>query len=328
MLGTRKDIETIGVMTSGGDAPGMNPCIRAVVRTALAHGIKVIGIEEGYSGLIHGAFQPLGARDVGGILQRGGTILQTARSSEFREPRGQREAIRQMNNEGIDALVVLGGDGSLNGAMKLAEQGVRVIGVPASIDNDIYGTDMCIGVDTALNTIVDAIDKLRDTASSHSRAFLVETMGRMSGYLAVQAGIITGAEMVLIPEVATPVEEVAHTVEAAYTRGKRHAIIVVAEGFKPSALELGKMIDAMDIGFTTRVTVLGHVQRGGKPSAYDRFLASRLGVKAVEFLLAGMTNVMTGLNGREIEPVPLSVVTSKQRQVSSENIQMARILAQ
>lgn len=328
MLGTRKEIETIGVMTSGGDAPGMNPCIRAVVRTALAHGIKVIGIEEGYNGLIHGAFQPLGARDVGGILQRGGTILQTARSSEFREPRGQREAIRQMNNEGIDALVVLGGDGSLNGAMKLAEQGVRVIGIPASIDNDIYGTDMCIGVDTALNTIVDAIDKLRDTASSHSRAFLVETMGRMSGYLAVQAGIITGAEMVLIPEVATPVEEVARTVEAAYTRGKRHAIIVVAEGFKPSTLELGKMIDAMDIGFTTRVTVLGHVQRGGKPTAYDRFLASRFGVKAVEFLLAGMSNVMTGLNGREIEPVPLSVVTSKQRQVSSEYIQMARVLAQ
>lgn len=328
MLGTRKEIETIGVMTSGGDAPGMNPCIRAVVRTALARGVKVIGIEDGYNGLIHGTFRPLGARDVGGILQRGGTILQTARSSEFREPRGQREAIRQMNNEGIDALVVLGGDGSLNGAQKLAEQGVRVIGVPASIDNDIYGTDMCIGVDTALNTIVDAIDKLRDTASSHSRAFLVETMGRMSGYLAVQAGIISGAEMVLIPEEATPVEEVAHTVEEAYRRGKRHAIIVVAEGFKPSTLELGKMIDDLDIGFTTRVTVLGHVQRGGRPSAYDRFIASRFGVKAVDFLLSGQTNVMTGLNGREIEPVPLSVVTSKQRLVSAEYIQMARILAQ
>jgi 6-phosphofructokinase 1 len=322
-----KTIRTIGVMTSGGDAPGMNPFIRAVVRTGLANGLRVIGVEGGYHGLINGTFREMGARDVGGILQRGGTILQTARSMEFKEPKGQREAVRQMSNYGIDALVIAGGDGSLNGAIKLCEQGVPVVGVPASIDNDIYGTDMCIGVDTALNTIVDCIDKIRDTASSHARAFLVETMGRMSGYLAIQAGIVSGAEMVLIPEDQTTVEEVAKAIEDSYRRGKTHAIIVVAEGFKPSTTEMGKMIDAMDIGFTTRVTVLGHIQRGGKPSAFDRSLATRFGMKAVEFLMSNQTNVMTGLNGRDIEPVSLKLVTSRVKTLSEEVIQMAKILA-
>jgi 6-phosphofructokinase 1 len=186
---------------------------------------------------------------------------------------------------------------------------------------------MCIGVDTALNTIVDCIDKIRDTASSHSRAFLVETMGRMSGYLAVQAGIVTGAEMVLIPEEQTPVEEVAKAIDEAYLRGKTHAIIVVAEGFKPSTTELGKMIDDMDIGFTTRVTILGHIQRGGKPSAFDRSLSTRFGVKAVEFLVSGQTNVMTGLNGRDMEAVPLKNVISRVKTLSPEIIQMAKMLA-
>jgi len=320
-------IKSIAVLTSGGDAPGMNPCIRAVVRAGLAHDIKVFGVEGGYQGLIRGTFRPLGARDVGGILQRGGTILQTARSTEFRERNGQREAIRQLNNAEIDALVVLGGDGSLHGAMKLAEQGVAVVGVPASIDNDIFGTDMCIGVDTALNTIVDGIDKLRDTASSHSRAFLVETMGRNSGYLATLAGIVTGAEMVLVPEVATPVADIAHTIEEAYLRGKTHAIIVVAEGFKPNTTELGRQIDEMDLGFTTRVTILGHIQRGGKPSAFDRQLATRFGIKAVEFLTRGQTNVMTGLNGREIIPIPIETVISQPKQVSMEYLEMARMMA-
>jgi 6-phosphofructokinase 1 len=326
MCATRK-INTIGIMTSGGDAPGMNPCIRAVVRSALANDINVIGVEGGFEGLIHGAFHRLGARDVGGILQRGGTILQTARSEEFRTPKGQREAIRQMNNAGMDAVVIIGGDGSLSGGMKLAEQGFNVVGVPGSIDNDIYGTDMCIGVDTALNTIVDCIDKIRDTASSHSRAFLVETMGRMSGYLAVQAGIICGAEMSLVPEVATPVEEVAAQVDDAYRRGKSHCIIVVAEGFKPSTSDLAKQIDAMDLGFTTRVTILGHIQRGGKPSAFDRLLASRFGVRAVDFLMQGKSNVMTGLNGQKIEAIPLLEVTTKTRQISQEYVEMGRMLA-
>jgi 6-phosphofructokinase 1 len=320
-------IKTIGIMTSGGDAPGMNPCIRAVVRTGLANELTVLGIDGGYEGLIHGKFRPLGARDVGGIMQRGGTILQTARSTIFRTPQGQREAIREMNNAQLDALVVIGGDGSLNGALVLSEQGIPVVGIPGSIDNDIYGTDMCIGVDTALNTIVDAIDKLRDTASSHNRAFLVETMGRSSGYLALRAGIICGAELVLIPEINTPIEEVSTCVEEAYKRGKTHCIIVVAEGHTPPTAEIARTLESMDIGFSTRVTILGHVQRGGKPSAFDRMLATRFGVKAVEFLVTGQTGVMTALDGRDIVPIPLKTVVSMPPATPTEYYKMARILA-
>lgn len=323
----RSSIRTIGVMTSGGDAPGMNPGIRAVVRSALANGLRVMGIENGYEGMLHGSFRPLGPRDVGGILQRGGTILQTARSKEFRTPQGQRTAIRNLNNAEIDAVVILGGDGSLTGGLMLAQQGVTVVGVPASIDNDIYGTDMCIGVDTALNTIVDAIDKLRDTASSHNRAFLVEVMGRDNGYLATQAGIICGAEVVLVPEYETPFEEISATVDDAYKRGKSHAIIVVAEGYKLGINEVAAKLEEMELGFTTRVTVLGHIQRGGKPSAFDRSLATRFGYKAVEFLLQGQTGVMTALNGRDIEPIPLATVVSKKKALNTELFQMARTLA-
>jgi 6-phosphofructokinase 1 len=224
-------------------------------------------------------------------------------------------------------VVILGGDGSLTGAHMLTQQGVPVVGVPASIDNDIYGTDMCIGVDTALNTIVDAIDKLRDTASSHNRAFLVEVMGRDNGYLATQAGIICGAEMVLVPEYETPFEDITQAVDEAYKRGKSHAIIVVAEGSSMSATGVAAKLEELQLGFTTRVTVLGHIQRGGKPSAFDRFLATRFGVKAVEFLLSGQSGVMTGLNGRDIEPVPLATVISKKKPLSQEYINISRMLA-
>jgi 6-phosphofructokinase 1 len=323
-----KKISTLGVMTSGGDAPGMNPCIRAVVRTAVANNIRVLGVDGGFEGLIAGRYKPLGIRDVGGILQRGGTILQTARSDEFRTERGQLKAMREMNNAGMDALVVIGGDGSLSGASKLAERGISIMGIPASIDNDIYGSDMCIGVDTALNTIVDAIDKIRDTASSHNRAFLVETMGRMSGYLAVQAGIVTGAELILIPEVSTPIEDVLKVIENAYIKGKTHCIIVIAEGAVPHTTELAEAIDHMELGFNTRVTILGHVQRGGKPTAFDRMLASRFGAKAVEFLLAGESNVMVGLKGREIRCVPIQDVVTRQRILPMEYYEMARVLSQ
>jgi len=322
-----KKIEKIAVLTSGGDAPGMNPCIRAVVRSALAKGIQVAGIQGGYEGLIQGNFETMGARDVGGILQRGGTILQTARSKEFRERQGQMKAIRQLNNENIDGLVVIGGDGSINGAQKLVEQGVKVIAIPASIDNDIYGTDMCIGVDTALNTIVDAIDKLRDTASSHSRAFLVETMGRSSGYLAIHAGIVVGAEMVLIPEIPFTVDEIASIVDNAYLRGKNHAIIVAAEGAKPSVNELAAMIEERNLGFHVRVTILGHIQRGGRPTAFDRMLASRMGYKAVELMTLGQQGMMTGLVGSTIAPVPFLDVVTKNKSINMEYIEMARQLA-
>ena len=323
----KSKIKTIGFMTSGGDAPGMNPFIRSVVRACSAYGVKALGIEGGYEGLIHGKFREMGVRDVSGILQRGGTILQTARSQEFREASGQREAIRQINNAEMDALIVAGGDGSLNGAQKLVAKGIPVVGVPASIDNDIYGTDMCIGVDTALNTIVDAIDKIRDTASSHNRAFLVETMGRESGYLAVQAGIVTGAEMVLIPEHKTSPQEVANAIEESYRRGKSHAIIVVAEGYTPHTLELAAKLEAMDIGFSTRVSILGHIQRGGKPSAFDRMLSQRFGVAAVEFLLAGQSNVMAALVGSEIVPVPIEDVVTHRKVLSEKFIEMTHILA-
>ena len=323
----KSSIRTIGVMTSGGDAPGMNPGIRAVVRAGLAQGLRVIGIEDGYEGMLHGKFRDLGPRDVGGILQRGGTILRTARSMEMKTPQGQRQAIRNLNNGGIEALVILGGDGSLTGGTMLMQQGVPVVGIPASIDNDIYGTDMCIGVDTALNTIVDAIDKLRDTASSHNRAFIIETMGRACGYLAVRAGIITGAEMVLVPEVETPFEDVVAMVDDAYKRGKSHAIIVVAEGASMRAQELAQKLEDLDLGFDTRVTVLGHVQRGGKPTAFDRYLATRFGVKAVEFIVSGQFGVMTALDGRDIVPVPLQQVITKKQALSQEALNMARILA-
>jgi 6-phosphofructokinase 1 len=323
----KSSIRTIGVMTSGGDAPGMNPGIRAVVRAGLASGLRVYGIEDGYEGMLHGKFREMGARDVGGILQRGGTILRTARCLEMKTPEGQRKAIRELNNAGIDAVVILGGDGSLNGGYVLSQQGISVVGIPASIDNDMYGTDMCIGVDTCLNTIVDAIDKLRDTASSHNRAFLVETMGRACGYLALQAGIVCGAEMVLVPEYETPIEDVVRTVDDAYKRGKTHAIIVVAEGAALNANAVAAKLHEQNLGFDTRVTVLGHVQRGGKPSAFDRSLATRFGYKAIEFLVNGQVGVMTGLDGRDIVPVPLQTVISEPRTLSSDQLKMAKILA-
>ncbi len=323
-----KKINTIGVLTSGGDSPGMNPCIRAVVRTASASRVKVLGVEGGYEGLINGIFRELGPRDVGGIMQRGGTILETRRSELFREPRGLREALREINEAQIDALVVIGGDGSLNGAHSLAQHGVPVVGVPGSIDNDIWGTDMCIGVDTALNTIVEAIDKLRDTASSHNRAFLVEVMGRCCGYLAVMAGMISGAELVLVPEVAVTTQEVAAAIEDAYRRGKTHCIVIVAEGYPTRITDLARELGEVEIGFSTRVTILGHIQRGGKPSAFDRSLASRMGVKAVDLLLAGEWDVMTGLDGNKIVPVPLQDVITHKRTISIEMYDMSRMLAQ
>jgi len=324
---TNQEIERIAVLTSGGDAPGMNPAIRAVVRAALSHNLEVYGVEGGYDGLIHGAFSRLEARDVGGIIQRGGTMLLSGRSKEFRTKRGQLDAIHQLNKHAIDALVVIGGDGSLTGAYALAQQGVNVVGIPASIDNDIWGTNISIGVDTALNTIMDAVDKLRDTASSHQRAFLIETMGRECGYLAVMAGIIGGAEMVLIPEVDVSLEEVANAVADAYKRGKTHAIIIVAEGAKIKTQELARYIDEAEVGFKTRVTILGHIQRGGRPSAFDRLLASRMGVRAVEAIMDGKFGVMVGLRGRKMVLVPLKEVVSNTRRANLDYYSMTRMLA-
>jgi 6-phosphofructokinase 1 len=321
------DIKTIGFLTSGGDAPGMNPCIRAVTRTSLYYGLKPIGVREGYEGLLRGNFEPLGPRQVGGILQTGGTILQTARCAEFKTEKGLKEAIRQINRAEIDGIIVIGGYGSMRGAHALAEAGIPTVGIPASIDNDIWGTNMAIGVDTALNTIRNAIDQLRDTAYSHNRAFLVETMGRNCGYLAVMGGVIGGAEMILAPEREATVEEVAATIEAAYKRGKTHAIVVVSEGASIRTTELADRLNEMDVGFKTRVTILGHVQRGGRPSAFDRLLATRMGVKAVEALKVGQSGVMVALQGRDIANIPLADTVGKQREANLDYYDMARMLA-
>src|SRR3990170_113347 len=318
---------TIGLLTSGGDAPGMNAAIRAVVRTAMFNDIQVFGIKNGFEGLINGEFLPLDARSVGGILQRGGTILHTRRSERFMEKTWQREAIRNMNEATMDGLIVIGGDGSMRGAHELGLQKFNVIGIPASIDNDIWGTNMAIGVDTALNTIMEAVDKLRDTASSHSRAFLIETMGRGSGYLAVMAGIVCGAEIVLVPEVPVVVEDVAASVEDAYRRGKTHAIVIVAEGANIKINDLSQAIDALDVGFKTRVSILGHIQRGGGPTAFDRLLAARMGSAAINGFLKGQTDKMVGLNGRAVELIPFTQVLEHKRVANMEYYTMARELA-
>lgn len=287
----------------------------------------MIGIEEGFDGCVRGEMKRLRERDVGGILQRGGTILQTARCPEFLERKGRLKAVRELNEEGIEGLVIIGGDGSMRGANALIEMGFPVVGVPASIDNDMWGTNMSIGVDTAMNTIMDAVDKLRDTASSHQRVFIIETMGRNCGYLALMAGIICGAEIVLIPEVEVSMQELGAQIEDAYARGKAHAVIVAAEGAALKAHELAEYLRGIEIDFEVRVTILGHVQRGGSPSAFDRMLATRLGVKAVEALLEGESGVMVGLQGREIVTIPLTEVVSKSRQANLAYYKMAEMLA-
>ena len=321
------NVKSLAVLTAGGDAPGMNAAVRAVVRTALALGLRAYGIRRAYEGLVQGDICDLGARDVGGIIQRGGTFLRTARFKDFSKAEVQQEALRQLKHKGIDAVVAIGGDGTMRGALALHRLGVRVMGIPASIDNDVYGTDISIGVDTALNTIIEAIDKLRDTASSHQRAFIVETMGRNCGHLALMSGIISGAEMTLIPEQDVPPEEVAAAVREAYARGKTHAIVVVSEGARYPAIALKEKLNAMKLDVDLRVTVLGHVQRGGSPSAFDRLIAARYGVAAVERLAKGESGVMVGLRGREIAATPLADIASRQRRPDLEYYRMARMLA-
>jgi len=321
-------IKRIAVMTSGGDSPGMNAAIRAVVRTGMEYGFEVYGIRQAYTGLLAGDFNLLTSVEVSGILQRGGTILQTARNEEFRTPAGQKKGIRRLNEHKIDALVVIGGNGSLTGALRLHEQNIKVIGVPGSIDNDIFGTDMSIGVDTALNTILESLDRLRDTASSHQRAFVIETMGRNSGYLALMSSILGGAEIVITPEREPTMEEVAKALEDAYVRGKSHAIAVIAEGASYKATALTEYLTGNpNVGFEIRLTILGHIQRGGKPSAFDRLLATRMGVKAVELLRDGQSGLMVALNGRKMDAIPLQDAISQLRPINEDYFNMARFLS-
>jgi 6-phosphofructokinase 1 len=309
-----KKIKRIGLLTSGGDAPGMNACIRAVVRTALTKGIDVMGIRRGYEGLINGDIKKMERISVSNIIHLGGTILGTSRCEEFKTKEGRKRAAENMHKYKMDALVVIGGDGSFRGAKEFSDEtGIPVIGIPGSIDNDIYGTDYTIGFDTALNTALDAVDRIRDTATSHERIFYVEVMGRLSGFIALESAIAGGAETVIIPETKTNISDIAHLIEASYKKGKRSIIIIVAEGDESgNAFQIAqKVYERTKLEY--RVCVLGHIQRGGRPTARDRILATKLGYYAVEGLLEGERNVMVGELKGEIAFTPLSEVISRKK---------------
>ncbi len=322
-------MKRIAVLTSGGDAPGMNAAIRAVVRTGIEHDLEVMGVRRGYAGLVDAQLIPLSARDVGGIIQKGGTILGSARCAEFRTEETRKKAICNLEDWGVHGLVVIGGNGSQTGSYELSRLGFPVVGIASTIDNDLIGSDITIGVDTALNTALEAIDRLKDTASSHNRAFAVEVMGRDSGYLAVMAGIAGGAEVVLVPEVETEPEQVARELRAAYTRGKPHAIVVVAEGASYGAQELADYFKAHNelMSFELRVTILGHVQRGGSPLAYDRLLASRLGAGAADVLARGEHGVLVGMIKGEVATTPLEEIAGKRKPIDLELYRLANVLA-
>jgi 6-phosphofructokinase 1 len=322
-------MKRIAVLTSGGDTAGMNAAIRAVVRTSLDNGWEAYGVRSGYGGLIAGDFRCLGARDVGGIIQLGGTMLRSGRCLEFKTEAGREQALRNLRRHEIEALVVIGGDGSQTGAYYLSQTGFPVVGVASTIDNDLYGSDITIGVDTALNIALESIDRLKVTASSHRRAFLVEVMGRNCGYLALMAGITGGAEVIVIPEVETDPEEVATELRAAYQRGKAHAIAVVAEGSKYNAQALSSYFREHKerLGFELRVTTLGHVQRGGTPGAFDRLLATRFGVAAVRQLETKKYGVLIGLQNGAIATTLLRDVPSNKKTLDLKLLDVARILA-
>jgi 6-phosphofructokinase 1 len=317
----------VAVLTSGGDAPGMNAAVRAVARAAFARHWEAVGIQAGYRGLLEDRLQPLSNRMVGGILQRGGTVLGTARSTEFTTPEGQELAATRLEKAGVEGLVVIGGEGSLTGTLRLQERGVKVVGIPATIDNDVFGTDTAIGVDTALNTALEAIDRIKDTASSHQRAHVVEVMGRRCGYLALMSAIAGGAEAVLLPEFEARPQEIMRAFRRAWEQGKPHFIVVAAEGAPLSAEAFHEYVNEAGGGVESRITVLGHVQRGGSPTAFDRILASRMGTTAVKALSEGESGVMIGLRGRLTGYIPLNEVVGQVRPLDPDIYEMAEVLA-
>jgi len=318
-------MKRIAVMTSGGDCSGMNAAIRSVVRNALQSGLEVYGFRQGFSGLLDENYVVMDSRSVSGILQRAGTILQTARCEEFKFERGQNQAVAVLERLGVEGLVVIGGNGSLTGALALHQKGVRVVGIPATIDNDIYGTDMAVGVDTALNTIVHAVDIIRDTASSHDRAFIVEVMGRESGYLALVSAIASGAEAAIIPEVPYDLEKIADNLFRRYKAGKTNSIVIVAEGAS-SAYTIERKLKNK-IGYETRISVLGHIQRGGVTTVFDRLLASKFGQNAVDLLLQDKSGMVTVLQGNHYTYVPLDEAVNNKKQLSTELLALAERLA-
>lgn len=323
-------MKRIAVFTSGGDAPGMNACIRAVVRAAVYHGVEVFGIRRGYSGMINGDIFQMTSQSVSNIVQRGGTILKSARSKEFMTPEGRKKAYDQLQKFGIEGLVAIGGNGTFTGAtIFYDEYTIPTVGAPGTIDNDLYGTDYTIGYDTAVNTALEAIDKIRDTADSHDRVFFIEVMGRDSGYIAIQSGIAGGAEVVMVPEVLTPISEVVEVLRQGWNRQKSSSIIVVAEGDEEgNAAEVAEKIkQQIDINLDIRVTTLGHIQRGGIPTAFDRILASRLGLGALEGLLDGQKNVMAGVINNELVYTPFKDTIRLPKPINEDLLRMVKILS-
>lgn len=318
-------IPRVAVLTSGGDAPGMNAALRAVVRKGIYHGLTVYGISRGYEGLLHGEIQEMSLGSVADIVLRGGTILKTARSAEMRTEEGQKKALEQLHKLRIDALVVIGGDGSFRGAQTLVEQGIQIVGIPATIDNDIAGTDFTIGFDTAINTVVDAVSKIRDTASSHERTFIVEVMGRDCGNIALQAGLACGAESILVPEMPFDLDEISHKLKRGHQRGKNHSIILVAEGVG-SAYKIGEELRSRS-GFETRITILGHLQRGGNPSSLDAVIAAAMGGKAIEIILAKESNRMTSYINQVVVSRPLDDAYGERRPFNIELYDLANELS-
>jgi len=318
----------IGVLTSGGDSPGMNPCIRAVVRKAIYEGLEVMGIKRGFRGLMEGDVEEVHAHSVSGIIHQGGTILKTARAESFKTKEGQERAVKTIKKLGIEGLIVIGGDGSLRGAYTLdRDWDIPVVGVPASIDNDIAGTDFSIGFLTAVNTALEAIDRIRDTATSHNRLFIIEVMGRSSGFIALWAGLAGGAEDILIPERKTDLDEVCRKLEEGRLRGKSSSILVVAEGDKAGgAFEIAKRIEKK-IGYETRVVVLGHLQRGGSPVALDRILATKLGVSVVELLIKGERRKMVGLISDQIKASPIEHAWKEKKKVDLSFYDLSQVMA-
>ncbi|MGB9745222.1 MAG: ATP-dependent 6-phosphofructokinase [Desulfurella sp.] len=315
-------MKRIGVLTSGGDCSGINATLKAIVEEAYKNNIRVTGFLEGYNGLVNNLAIELTPLQVSGILQRGGTILMTSRCEEFMQESGFKKALKTLEEEKIEGLIVIGGDGSLRGAKKLAESGIVCVGIPESIDNDIYGTDMALGVDTALNIITNAIDIIRDTASSHKRAFVIETMGRESGYLALMSAMASGAEAVLIPEVEYDIDSIMNRLKQEHERGRKYSIVVVAEGVKKTQEVTEKL--KKEAGFDTRLTILGHIQRGGNPSVFDRTLGMRLGIKAVQSLINKKFG-MVGLQGSDIKNVAFDVVFSNKKVFSQMMLEFARL---
>lgn len=322
-------MKSIAILTSGGDAPGMNAAIRAVTRSALDQNMTVYGVRQGWQGLIEDQLHQLNARDVGGIIQIGGTFLGSARSKEFREESGRSKALRNLSQRGVEGLVVIGGNGSQTGSHIFGKLGFPVVGIASTIDNDLYGTEVTIGCDTAINVTLEAIDHLRTTGSSHNRAFLVETMGRDCGYLAMMAGLAGGAEVISVPEAEVPATEIAARLRAAYERGKTHAIVVIAEGVKENAQHILAHFekDKQMVGFELRATVLGHVVRGAPPTASDRLLATRLGVNAIKSLVGGQYDVLVGYQNGEVTRTPLSEIAGRTKPINTDLLELARVLA-